>query len=59
MSMVEACYRPDLDAAWKLEDQMCGNLCRCTGYRPIREATASIAGLKRMVMKAYVKGGLG
>lgn len=46
MSMVEACYRPDLDAAWKLEDQMCGNLCRCTGYRPIREATASIAGLR-------------
>lgn len=44
MSMVEACYRPDLDADWKLDDQMCGNLCRCTGYRPIREATISIAG---------------
>jgi xanthine dehydrogenase small subunit len=44
MSMFEACYRTDLDAAWKLDDQMCGNLCRCTGYRPIREATQAIAG---------------
>ena len=46
MSMVEACHRADLDAPWKLDDQMCGNLCRCTGYRPIREATAEIAGLR-------------
>ncbi len=44
MSMFEACYRTDLDAPWKLDDQMCGNLCRCTGYRPIREATEAIAG---------------
>ncbi|MCA9654138.1 MAG: FAD binding domain-containing protein, partial [Myxococcales bacterium] len=46
MSMLEACYRDDLDAPWKLDDQMCGNLCRCTGYRPIREATQRIAGLR-------------
>ncbi len=46
MSMFEACYREDLDAPWKLDDQMCGNLCRCTGYRPIREATQQIAGLR-------------
>lgn len=44
MSMFEACYRSDLDAPWKLDDQMCGNLCRCTGYRPIREATQQVAG---------------
>ncbi len=44
MSMFEACYRDDLDRPWKLDDQMCGNLCRCTGYRPIQTATASIAG---------------
>ncbi|MEX1369039.1 MAG: xanthine dehydrogenase small subunit [Nannocystaceae bacterium] len=44
MSMFEACYRDDLDAPWKLDDQMCGNLCRCTGYRPIRDATVQIAG---------------
>ncbi len=45
MSMFEACYRKDLDEPWKLDDQMCGNLCRCTGYRPIREATEAIASL--------------
>ncbi len=44
MSMFEACYRDDLDQPWKLDDQMCGNLCRCTGYRPIRSATVTIAG---------------
>jgi xanthine dehydrogenase small subunit len=45
MAMFEACYRQDLDAPWKLDDQICGNLCRCTGYRPIRDATRDIAGL--------------
>ncbi len=45
MSMFEACYRKDLDEPWKLDDQMCGNLCRCTGYRPIRDATEAIASL--------------
>ena len=44
MSMFEACYRTDLRSPWQLDDQMCGNLCRCTGYRPIRAAVASIAG---------------
>jgi xanthine dehydrogenase molybdopterin binding subunit/xanthine dehydrogenase small subunit len=39
-SMTEAWHAkaaPD-DAA--IADQLCGNLCRCTGYRPIREAMA-------------------
>ncbi len=44
MSMFEATYRTDLDAPWKLDDQLCGNLCRCTGYRPIREAAEVVAG---------------
>ncbi|MEW5853254.1 MAG: xanthine dehydrogenase small subunit [Myxococcota bacterium] len=44
MSMFEACYRKDLDQPWKLDDQMCGNLCRCTGYRPIKDATKQVAG---------------
>jgi xanthine dehydrogenase small subunit len=44
MSMFEATYRTDLDAPWKLDDQLCGNLCRCTGYRPIRDAAHQIAG---------------
>ncbi|NDI17822.1 MAG: xanthine dehydrogenase, partial [Verrucomicrobia bacterium] len=38
MSMFEGYYRKDMDRAWKLEDQLCGNLCRCTGYRPIWDA---------------------
>ncbi len=44
MTMFEATYRADLDAPWKLDDQLCGNLCRCTGYRPIRDAAVEIAG---------------
>ena len=44
MSIFEATYRTDLDAAWKIDDQLCGNLCRCTGYRPIRDATLAVAG---------------
>ena len=37
-SMAEAYHsdtKPDRDS---IADQLCGNLCRCTGYRPIREA---------------------
>ena len=44
MSLFEATYRPDMDADWKKDDQICGNLCRCTGYRPIRQALYQIAG---------------
>ena len=45
MSMFSACYRKDMNEEWQLDDQMCGNLCRCTGYRPIREAAVKTAGL--------------
>ncbi len=38
VSMFEAYYRGDCRAPWKINDQLCGNLCRCTGYRPIRDA---------------------
>ncbi|MEZ5397933.1 MAG: FAD binding domain-containing protein [Bryobacterales bacterium] len=49
MTLFEACYRADLDGpgrAWKLDDQLSGNLCRCTGYRPIRDALGQVAGLR-------------
>jgi xanthine dehydrogenase molybdopterin binding subunit/xanthine dehydrogenase small subunit len=41
VSMFEGYYRKDLDPASghaKVVDQLNGNLCRCTGYRPIRDA---------------------
>src|SRR4051794_10120387 len=44
MSLFEGCYRDDLDEPWKLDAQMCGNLCRCTGYRPIRDAAKAVCG---------------
>ena len=45
MTLTEACYRTDMDADWKMDDQLCGTLCRCTGYRPIRDAAHEIKGL--------------
>ncbi len=44
MTVFEASQRKDLDAPWKLDDQLAGNLCRCTGYRPIRDAARAVAG---------------
>ena len=38
MSLFEAYYRKDLKSQWQINDQLSGNLCRCTGYRPIRDA---------------------
>ncbi|HEX4641516.1 MAG TPA: xanthine dehydrogenase molybdopterin binding subunit, partial [Chthoniobacterales bacterium] len=40
MSFFEGYYRKDLKTDAQLDEQLCGNLCRCTGYRPIRDAAA-------------------
>ena len=37
MSMFEG-YERGLREPAQIADQLCGNLCRCTGYRPIRDA---------------------
>ena len=47
MSLLEAGHRADLAEPWQLDDQLCGNLCRCTGYRPIRDAAAEVKGACR------------
>src|SRR6266478_2382231 len=38
LSLFEGYYRGDIRTSDQLDDQLCGNLCRCTGYRPIRDA---------------------
>jgi len=51
VSMFEGYYRPDCREPWQINDQLCGNLCRCTGYRPIRDAAvAAYAGRSPAVL---------
>jgi xanthine dehydrogenase molybdopterin binding subunit/xanthine dehydrogenase small subunit len=40
-SLLEGHYRDDIATGDDLDDQLSGNLCRCTGYRSIREAAAA------------------
>ena len=42
MSLFEAYYRRDCSSPRDLSDQLSGNLCRCTGYRPIRDAALGV-----------------
>jgi xanthine dehydrogenase molybdopterin binding subunit/xanthine dehydrogenase small subunit len=41
VSLFEAYYRPGCREPAQISDQLCGNLCRCTGYRPIRDAAVA------------------
>jgi xanthine dehydrogenase molybdopterin binding subunit/xanthine dehydrogenase small subunit len=40
-SLFEGYYRDDLHTHAALDEQLAGNLCRCTGYRPIRDAAVA------------------
>ena len=40
-SMFEGFYRDDVHTLDDLDDQLSGNLCRCTGYRSIRDAASA------------------
>jgi xanthine dehydrogenase molybdopterin binding subunit/xanthine dehydrogenase small subunit len=42
VSLFEAYYRGDCQTPAQINDQLCGNLCRCTGYRPIRDAALEV-----------------
>ena len=42
VSMFESYYRDGVKSPAQINDQLCGNLCRCTGYRPIRDAAVAV-----------------
>ena len=44
MSLFEGYYRGDIRQAVQLNDQLSGNLCRCTGYYKIIRAVEKAAG---------------
>jgi len=52
MSLFEAYYRRDCNASRDLSDQLCGNLCRCTGYRPIRDAALDSLKLRDAALRS-------
>src|ERR1019366_929122 len=46
-SLFEGFYRDDLKTSNDLDEQLAGNLCRCTGYRPIRDAAIEAFACRR------------
>jgi xanthine dehydrogenase large subunit len=45
VSLFEAYHRGNVQSPAAINDQLCGNLCRCTGYRPIRDAAVAALAL--------------
>ncbi|MFZ4681872.1 MAG: xanthine dehydrogenase molybdopterin binding subunit [Terrimicrobiaceae bacterium] len=41
-SLFEGYHRSDVTEPSRIADQLCGNLCRCTGYRSIRDAAMEV-----------------
>lgn len=56
-SLFEGYYRDDLHTHDDLDDQLSGNLCRCTGYRPIRDAAMEAFACRRRGNEAQTKTG--
>jgi xanthine dehydrogenase molybdopterin binding subunit/xanthine dehydrogenase small subunit len=52
MSLFEGYYRKDCTKPCDMSDQLCGNLCRCTGYRPIRDAALDAMAHSNAALKA-------
>jgi xanthine dehydrogenase large subunit len=52
MSLFEGYYRSDCRSPDAISDQLCGNLCRCTGYRPIRDAALAAFGSRAVATDA-------
>jgi xanthine dehydrogenase large subunit len=46
-SLFEGYHRADVTEPAQIADQLCGNLCRCTGYRSIRDAAHDVFSQRR------------
>jgi xanthine dehydrogenase molybdopterin binding subunit/xanthine dehydrogenase small subunit len=53
MSLFEGYYRPGCKSSCDISDQLSGNLCRCTGYRPIRDAALDMLEHRRAPADAF------
>ncbi|MBI3885157.1 MAG: xanthine dehydrogenase small subunit, partial [Opitutae bacterium] len=59
VSLFEAYYRPDCETGPQISDQLCGNLCRCTGYRPIRDAAVAALASRDVGSAQAARGNVG